>query len=176
VSLKEAISVKHKEAENTAFNKKLINGELDAYQYVNYLYEMLAVFSTLEERMAEEIPGDMKRSLKIIVDISEIVTVEDFYFTKLNLKTLDSTVKYCEYLETVEDLWPHVYLNYMAILFGGQAIKKVVPGSGRFYYFDNPGEYITFIRSKQKDEWAEEVNRGFDYIIKIYNELYDVNL
>lgn len=166
--------MKHKEAENTAFNQKLINGELSAYQYVNYLYEMLAVFSTLERRV--DMPEGMPRAVAIKTDISEIIAVEDLDFLKLNPSLLNSTHNYCEYLETVEDLWPHVYLNYMAILFGGQAIKDKVPGSKRFYYFENSKDVIALIRSKQKDEWADEVNKGFDYIIKIFNELNNVTI
>ena len=35
-----------------------------------------------------------------------------------------------------EQILPHVYLNYMAIMFGGQMMKKAVPSTGRMYVFD----------------------------------------
>jgi hypothetical protein len=59
----------------------------------------------------------------------------------------------------------------MAIMFGGQIIKKAVPSTGRMYVFDNMEEVIQTIRNVQKDEWADEVNKGFDFNILILEEL-----
>jgi len=70
-----------------------------------------------------------------------------------------------------KDLYPHIYLNYMALMFGGQIMKSKVPGKGRMYDFDNVPELVARIRSVQKDEWADEVNKGFQYIINILDEL-----
>jgi hypothetical protein len=39
------------------------------------------------------------------------------------------------------------------------------------YDFDNVPELVARIRSVQKDEWADEVNKGFQYIINILDEL-----
>jgi hypothetical protein len=39
------------------------------------------------------------------------------------------------------------------------------------YVFGNAQEMIQSIRSVQKDEWAEEVNKGFDFNISIFDEL-----
>jgi hypothetical protein len=39
------------------------------------------------------------------------------------------------------------------------------------YDFDNVSELVGRIRSVQKDEWADEVNKGFQYIINILDEL-----
>jgi len=56
-------------------------------------------------------------------------------------------------------------------MFGGQMIKKAVPSTGRMYVFDNMQETIQSIRNVQNDEWAEEVNKGFDFNILIFDEL-----
>jgi hypothetical protein len=39
------------------------------------------------------------------------------------------------------------------------------------YDFDNMQDCIANLRSTQSDDWAEEVNKGFQYIISILDEL-----
>jgi hypothetical protein len=39
------------------------------------------------------------------------------------------------------------------------------------YDFDNMMESMQSVRNIQKDEWADEVNRGFDFMIDIFKEL-----
>ena len=60
-------------------------------------------------------------------------------------------------------------------MFGGQMMKSKVPGSGRMYDFDNMMEAAGSIRSVQKDEWADEVNKGFDFMIEIFDELEGIH-
>ena len=50
-------------------------------------------------------------------------------------------------------------------------MKKVTPGSGKMYDFDNMQELVGGIRAIQKDEWADEVNKGFQFLIAIFDEL-----
>jgi hypothetical protein len=50
-------------------------------------------------------------------------------------------------------------------------MKSKVPGSGRMYDFDNMMECVGSIRAIQKDEWVDEVNKGFDFLINIFDEL-----
>lgn len=42
---------------------------------------------------------------------------------------------------------------------------------GRIYDFDNIQETIQSVREVQKDEWAVEVNKGFDFNISILEKL-----
>ena len=70
-----------------------------------------------------------------------------------------------------EQLNAHIYLNYLALAYGGQMMKSKIAGSGRMYDFENMQECIGSIRAIQKDEWADEVNKGFYYIINILDEL-----
>jgi hypothetical protein len=56
-------------------------------------------------------------------------------------------------------------------MFGGQLMKEKTPGSGRVYEFDNMKDVVMSIRSIQKDEWADEANKGLDYHIGMYDEL-----
>jgi hypothetical protein len=46
-----------------------------------------------------------------------------------------------------------------------------VPSSGKIYDFDNVQEAIQSIRAVQQDAWADEVNKGFDFNIALFEEL-----
>lgn len=169
MSLREATAVKHKEAESHPFNVRLLKGELTNEQYVLYLDTMADLFSFLENNV--EMPESMLRVDRIHDDIEELNPNEDSLIT-----VLDSMVNYLTYLSTrsEEELMAHVYLNYLALAFGGQTIKGSVPGSGRMYDFDNVQEVVGFVRSQQRDDWADEVNKGFDHIIAVYDELQGI--
>jgi hypothetical protein len=57
-------------------------------------------------------------------------------------------------------------------MFGGQMMKSKVPGSGKMYEFEGDmRELIGSVRAIQTDEMADEVNKGFEYIINILDEL-----
>jgi len=164
--LKEATSEKHKIAERKAFNVRMFRGLLSKEEYALYLRQQLQVFQTLESKGLPHI--SLNRVEKVLADLDELKAeghVSDV--------VLSSTSDYVDYLDSLshEQALPHVYLNYMAIMFGGQMIRKSVPSSGRMYDFDNTQEAIQSIRNVQKDEWADEVNKGFDFNISIFDEL-----
>jgi hypothetical protein len=60
-------------------------------------------------------------------------------------------------------------------MFGGQMMKSKVPGSGRMYDFDDMMEAAGSIRAVQTDEWADEVNTAFDFMIEIFDELEGIH-
>jgi heme oxygenase len=165
MSLKELTSEKHKFAEQHPFNVRLMRGEISVQEYVSYLHQQREIFKKLEENNLPH--KEMNRLYPITTDIIEL-TPKRVLFVILN-----STKNYISYLDTLsaEERLPHVYLNYMALLFGGQMFRKVLPGNGLLYQFDNPQEIIQSIRNIQDDSWVDEVNLGFDYIIGIFDEL-----
>ena len=164
MTLKEATAELHSKAEKMEFNQRMFKGELSPLEYGNYLTQQLTIFSEIEcrEVLSHE---NLKRSEVIKQDIGELELSE--------LKPLESTRQYALHLMNISDdeLKAHIYLNYLAIMFGGQMMKSKVPGKGRMYEFDNVQESIAMIRGIQKDEWANEVNKGFNYIINILDEL-----
>jgi heme oxygenase len=167
MSLKEAIQEKHKKAEQMPFNQRMLKGELSKQEYMHYLLQQYLLFLQME---LHELPhSSLKRVDKIFVDIEDLTSD----VSVIDLKMLNSTDQYISHLAKLspEDLLPHIYLNYLALLFGGQMIKSKVPSEGRMYDFDDVNECIQSIRSVQKDEWADEVNIGFQYIIDILDEL-----
>ncbi len=168
--LKEATAIRHKEAERMPFNVRMFSGLLPKNEYLLYLNQQLHIFQTLERKGLPH-PG-LKRTESVKADIAEL-NAEGYHSDLI----LESTRAYADYLDSLsyEEVLPHIYLNYMAIMFGGQMMKKVVPSTGRMYEFDNMQEAIQSIRQVQKDEWADEVNKGFDFNISIFEELETEN-
>ena len=167
MSLKEQTKEKHSLAERHEINRILMSGEITSVVYAEYLKYLFAVFSTIENNFGVA-HSDMFRTEKVendLADLGEYNTVSE----------LVSVKKYCDYLKDLETfkINPHIYLNYMALIFGGQMIKQKVPGYGSVYDFDNKEKIIAFVRSIQQDDWAEEVNRGFDFTISIMDEIYE---
>lgn len=170
ISLKDAIESKHRQAEQMEFNQRMVRGELTRLEYSQYLFQLYNIFSTIE-RFPLPHP-DLNRSTKTLLDIYELNSAVSNGYTH-PWRMCQSTLDYLVYLHTLtqEQLLPHVYLNYLALMFGGQLMKEKTPGSGRIYQFDNTKEVIMSIRSIQRNEWADEANKGLDYHIGMYDEL-----
>jgi heme oxygenase len=163
--LKEATHDKHKEVERMPFNVKMFKGELTNEQYAQYLTSQLGIFSIIEDNF--EMPHEgLKRKYAVSKDISSLNIGR-------TIKTDEATLRYVNYLKDLdqETVNAHIYLNYLAIMFGGQMMKRVTPGDGNMYEFEDMNESAAHIRAIQKDEWADEVNRGFDFMIDIMGEL-----
>lgn len=162
VSLREATGEKHKVAEGMTFNQRMVKGELSKEEYLLYLTQQYYIFQELEN--TSNVNKFLLRLENVKQDIEELGTID---------KILKSTALYVNYLSNLnsDSIQPHIYLNYLALAYGGQMIKQKIHGSGKMYEFEDKQEAINSIRKIQKDEWANEVNIGFDYLINIYDEL-----
>ena len=164
MNLKEATAELHSKAEKMLFNQRMFKGELSNEEYLNYLIQQSYIFQEIEGRNLPH--PNLKRLDAIHNDISEL----GGYRFKISKPTTDYVLYLGDLNQT--QLNAHIYLNYLAIMFGGQMLKSKVPGSGKMYEFEGDMmELIGSIRSIQKDEWADEVNKGFQYIINILDEL-----
>lgn len=166
MGLREATAELHSKAEKMEFNQRMFRGELSTDEYVKYLYQQLMIFEAIESKQLPH--PSLARVDKVKEDLSELNSSLD----KMN-GPLSSTMMYSNYLSslTQEERLPHVYLNYLALAYGGQMMKTKVPGSGKMYDFENMHVSVGTIRALQKDEWADEVNKGFQFIINIADEL-----
>jgi len=172
--LKEAIAEKHSLAEKMPFNQRMFKGELSNEEYIAYLCQQLGIFDVIEEHQLPH--PSLNRIDNVLADIHELMGIDETQ--QLQIELLDSTLQYREYLQslTQEQLLPHVYLNYLALMFGGQMMKSKTPGSGKMYDFDGDmKEIVGSIRAIQKDEWADEANKALDYNISILDELQRVS-
>ena len=164
MNLKEATAELHSKAEKMEFNQRMFRGELSNDEYLNYLIQQSYIFQEIENR---DLPHPkLNRLSSINDDINEL----GGYKFKISKPTTD----YVVYLGDLNQssLNAHIYLNYLALVYGGQIMKSKVPGSGKMYEFEGEMmELIGSVRAIQKDEWADEVNKGFQYIINILDEL-----
>jgi len=136
-----------------------------------YLYQLLPIFQAIE---ALPLPHpSLSRSEAVFADINELMDIQGAYEGPLVI--LPATKEYTTYINTLTmpQRFPHVYLNYLAIMFGGQIMKERVPGSGKMYDFENMREAMGAIRQIQKDEWADEANKALDFNISILAQLED---
>lgn len=167
MGLKEATHDKHKQAERMPFNVRMFRGQFTEKEYGHYLLQQKEIFSALE---VDKLPHpSLNRVKPVEEDIQEIQNKVDLS----DLPSLESTTRYVEYLSGLDhdDTLPHIYLHYLAIMFGGQMMKEKVPSQGKMYDFDDMTGAAQAIRELQIDEWADEVNKGFDFMIEIFDEL-----
>jgi hypothetical protein len=70
----------------------------------------------------------------------------------------------------------HIYVRHMGDLSGGQMIAKKVPGSGRYYQFEDVDVLKNKIRERLSDELAEEANLAFDFSIAMFQQLMELDI
>ena len=177
MGLKEATSEKHRKAERMPFNTLMINGKLTAPQYGWYLQAQYTIFSAIEDNFELPHPALARKTAvksemeSLGLDGVDRNTVPAAVFYDY----VEAANQYAEYLKGLEqeEVNAHIYLHYLALMFGGQMIKAKVPGNGAMYEF-GPDMMAAAgaIRTIQSDEWADEVNLGFDKMIEIFKELY----
>ena len=175
MNLRETTAAKHAEIEALPFTQYMVSGKITKEHYTSYLLQMLFVYAYLESNIEKnnvlaDLPGLLRADL-IKRDYEECVGTVD---STHNLALLQSTLDYCNYLHAIEipgKSLAHAYVRYMGDMAGGQMIKKLVPGSGKFYDFENLKELMGSFRSKLVDVDVEEALVAFDYNIAIAKEL-----
>jgi heme oxygenase len=164
MGLREATAELHSKAEKMMFNQRMFRGELSQFEYLNYLIQQSYIFEEIENRNLPH--PNLNRLSSINEDINEL----GGYKFKISKPTTDYVVYLGDLNQT--QLNAHIYLNYLALAYGGQMMKSKVPGSGKMYEFEGDmRELIGSVRAIQNDEMADEVNKGFQYIINILDEL-----
>ena len=171
MSLKELIKEEHDAAENHPFIKKLFSGNITKEEYGSFLHYQKYCYAVLEDK-AEELGllvgiELIKRATKISKDLQDL-QVE-------NKKVYKSTTKYCDYINTCskEQLLAHIYVRHFGDMYGGQMLKKVVPGSASMYEFENRVDLINEVRKKLNDNLADEAKLVFAFATELFDELAD---
>ena len=166
--LRDLIKEQHDRAENHPFVKVLLSGNIDKRLYAEFLYNQYFIYSALEktaDRIIDDLEG-IRRTSKILEDLKEL--------DQFDLKVMPSTVAYMDYLThadlTDEELLAHISVRHMGDMFGGLMIKKVIPGSGKIYDFEDRSELIKDLRLRLNDDMAEEANDVFEYAIGLFED------
>jgi heme oxygenase len=171
MSLKELTHQNHVKAEQHPFTKLLASGAISRQIYADYLYNQLPAYHKLETLCEEtgllEGIASIKRSQQIICDLDELLPECP------DVQIYPNTVNYINYLQHLNSnqLLAHLYVRHMGDLFGGQVIKKCVPGSGTMYEFADRKELIATLRTKLTDDLATEANTCFQQILLVFDSL-----
>jgi heme oxygenase len=160
----------HHNAERQQFAKTLLSGKITPQLYYKYLYNQYHIYMALEERLDIPEIEDVKRLTKIKEDIKEL---EELYDLKNTEQLCSSTIEYMKYVSVLDKskIISHIYVRHFGDMYGGQIIKKRIPGSGKMYDFDNVENLKTIIRNMLDDTMADEAKVCFDFATKLFQEL-----
>ena len=170
MGLKEATAELHRKAEKTEFSQLIFSGTIPEQEYAYYLFNMYHIHKALEDKFTLPHPS-LNRCKAIEKDISVLI--------RLKMDLTESTKKYIAHINTLtEEQWrAHIYVNYLAIAYGGQMIKTKVPGLGTYYDIENMQECVGAIRALLNDDMADEARRCFMFAIRLFKDLeygYDI--
>ena len=84
--------------------------------------------------------------------------------------------EYTDHLLTIKDdphkLMAHIYVRHMGDLSGGQMIAKRIPGSAKFYQFDEDVNVLKDkIRTRLDDSMADEAKICFNFATELFKQM-----
>lgn len=177
MSLKELTAEKHKLAESTAFMRAVFDKSLPQDLWIDWTYQKWLFYGAIEgaagaNQLLGDLP-DLRRAFYLFMDYNEMNTERK----KHEFRPI--VVDYYNYLISISKdpnkVMAHLYTWHMGDLFGGQMIKKIVPGSHRNLEFADPRTLMTNIRAKLDDSMGDEANVAFDWAIRMMKD-YDASL
>ena len=177
MSLKDLTSAKHAEAESTPFMKAVFAKTLPFDLWVDWTYQKWLFYGAIEgaagaNRLLGDLP-DLRRAFYLFMDYNEMNTERK----KHEFRPI--TIDYYNYLISIandpDKIMAHLYTWHMGDMFGGQMIKKIVPGAHRNLEFEDARTLITNIRAKLDDSMGDEANVAFNWAIRMMRD-YDNSL
>lgn len=175
MSLKELTSAKHREAEETPFMKAVFAKTLPFDLWADWTYQKWLFYHSIEGAagscgLLSDLP-DIRRAFYLYCDYQEMTD------GKMPHKHRQSAIDYHNYILSIakepNKVMAHLYTWHMGDMFGGQMIKKIVPGPHRNLEFADTKLLINNIRAKLDDSMADEANIAFDWAIKMMKDLYN---
>jgi heme oxygenase len=159
----------HKQAEQTPLMMSLLNNTISQSCYCDLIFTKYQIYSRIEQRIRFKTPG-LDRAQLALNDMQNMGCHMPPLLSELTLML--------DHLGTLSesDLWAHVYVQYLAPLYGGQIIKKTIQHrfSTLMYDFSHPHESKQEIRSHLTVDMAAEANRSFSMTIAYYNQLWSL--
>lgn len=162
--IKHATKELHEDLELSPFNQKMFRGEQTRAERADYLLSFYEIFKVLDK----SVPKEIQRAAHIAYDLDELRLPE----SSIPMYTHG----YCTYLEAIcKDLKPHIYVNYLGLMYGGQIMKKRYPEfPTEIYTFDDIESSRQYIREQimeETDEFILEAKHAFRWHIAISFEL-----
>jgi heme oxygenase len=177
MSLKDLTVVKHAEAESTPFMKAVFAKTLPQDLWIDWTYQKWLFYGAIEgaagaNQLLGDLP-DLRRTFYLFIDYNEMNTDSK----KHQFRPV--VIDYYKYLISIakepDKIMAHLYTWHMGDMFGGQMIKKIVPGAHRNLEFADPRTLMTNIRAKLDDSMGDEANVAFDWAIRMMRD-YDSSL
>lgn len=166
-TLKELTWDAHKRAEQTHIMSELLRDQISESLYSDLVYTKYEIYRAIEQRVQFETP-DLYRAKAALDDwqhmnhhLPKCIPSLDAYLTHLRSCDLDA-------------LWGHVYVHYLAPLYGGQIIKKKIEHRlpVRLYEFSDPTAAIAEVRGHLHMDLVAEANLAFESVITYYEYLW----
>jgi heme oxygenase len=172
MTLKEKTSEKHRLAETTAFMKALFKKELPKKVWADFTYQKSLIYNGIEGvagacGLMQDLP-DIHRTHYLYKDYLELS--EGTFRPPYRQVAIDYYKYILSLFPNADRIMAHVYVWHMGDLYGGQMIKKIVPGPHAGLTFKNEELLKNTIRTKLKDDMADEANIAFDWAIKLLND------
>lgn len=173
MSLKELTADLHDQAENTAFMKAVFTKTLPEGVWADWTYQKTLFYGGIEGAagacgLLNDLP-DIRRAFYLYLDFD---AMWDKNTTRPAYRPV--VVDYYNYILSIGSdpvkVMAHLYVWHMGDLFGGQMIKKIVPGSHRSLDFENPNELKMTIRGKLSDDMVSEARIAFEWAIRMMND------
>jgi hypothetical protein len=167
-TLKELTWEAHKTAEQTQIMKMLLKNTISDALYCDLVYTKYLIYSEIEQRHVFQTPC-LRRAPAALDDWQTMK-----YSLPKCLPVLDAYLSHLRALST-HKLYSHVYVHYLAPLYGGQIIKKIIQHRfpTKLYDFDDVPAAIAEVRQPLTVDMAPEANLAFDVTTQYYIQLYE---
>ena len=168
ITLKELTWDAHKRAEQTKIMCELLADTIHKDVYCDLVYTKYEIYRTIEDRVQFESP-DLRRAQAALNDwqvmgchLPKCIPALDEYLTH---------VRSC----LTDQIWGHVYVHYLAPLYGGQIIKKKIAHRlpVQLYEFTDPAAAIAEVRKNLNVNLVAEANLAFESVITYYEHLWE---
>jgi heme oxygenase len=175
MSLKELTWDAHQRAEATPFMKAVFNKSMPQKVWADWTFQKTLFYGTIEgaagaNRLLGDLP-DLRRAFYLYLDFN------DMWEDPVRPVYRDAVVDYHNYILSIskdpDKIMAHLYTWHMGDMFGGQMIKKIVPGSHRNLEFEDAAMLKANIRAKLNDSMGEEANVAFEWAIKLMDTYTD---
>jgi len=170
-NLKDLTWEEHKNAERQKFVKELMGG-ISVERYCDFLHNLHPQYNLLEKVSKLHNLLDVEVANNIHADILEL----EGQLTDYKPTIYPVVKEYMDHIMLIKDdphkLMAHIYVRHMGDLSGGQMIARKVPGSTKFYQFDEDPKVIKEkIRTRIDDSMADEAKICFGFATQLFKEM-----
>jgi len=177
MSLKEITKEKHAEAESTPFMKAVFARNLPHDLWIDWTKQKSLFYNVIEYHAEKLGLLDNLNSIKRSYFLSQDYALMNK--SRLIHSYRKPVIAYVDYLNSIAEdpkkILAHLYTWHMGDMFGGQMIKKIVPGSHLNLEFENLPQLMQTLRQRLTDDIGDEAIKAFEWAIIMMRD-YDTHL